>query len=258
MSPRPAGRRPWSALPAVVLGLAALAAPHVGPPAARAADGPPAALVRWGNGIKRAFAHYPEVRGGYEEVGAIGGRCLRPGEPTPPAERHPMDPARRAARAADPAAAEAACAAALIPGPLLTASLQPQDQRIFAPLVLRVAAAPGGDAAAAIDALLAHGPLTNRSEQALVPVGPFVIEVAAPCQVGGLFAYDLYDVVLAAQQIAPELPAPARVAYSPCASLSYQWLPLAELAERAAQPRELWGLDFPEVRDRAKAQAPGR
>ena len=224
---------------------------------AAAASGPPPALVRWGNGLKSAFPHYQSVKGGYEEVGAIGGRCLRPGEPTPPAERHAMDPARRAARQADPAAAEAACTAALVPGPLLSAQLEPHDRRIFAPLVLRVAAAPNGTADAAIEALLAHGPLTNRSEQALIPIGGWVVELAAPCQVGGLFAYDLYDVVLAAQSLVPEAPAPQRVAYSPCASLSYSWLAVDELAARAAAPRELWGMDFPEARIRARAALGG-
>lgn len=238
-------------LPPVVLPLVLLLA------GAALAAGPPAALVRWGNGLRGVFPHYKAVTGVYEEVGAVGGRCLRPGEPTPPPERHPMDPALRAAREADPAAAEAACAAALIPGPLLQAQLEPHDRRIFAPLVLRVAAAPAGDADRAVAALLAHGPLTNRSEQALVPIGGWVVEVAAPCQVGGLFAYDLYDVVLASQKLAPEAAPPTRIAYSPCASLSYDWLPVSALAERAAQPRELWGLDFPEARDRARAALSG-
>lgn len=224
---------------------------------AGADDRPPEALVRWGNALKAAYPHYAKVSGGFEREGAIGGRCLAPGEPTPPSERHLISEAARAARAADPAAAERACTAALIPAPLLQVKLEPHDQRVFAHLVLRVAGEEGGpDARARIEALLSHGPLTNRSEQALVPIGPFVIEVAAPCAVGGGFAYDLYDVILAAQAARPDLAAPTAVAYSPCATHGYRWMGVAEVQASAAQPRELWGLEMPEAREAARRRAP--
>jgi hypothetical protein len=240
-----------------ILAMAGALAAQPGAPAwAGADDRPPEALVRWGNAIKAAYPHYASVTGGFEREGAIGGRCLAPGEPTPPSARHSISEAARAARAADPAGAERACVAALIPAPLLQVKLEPKDQRVFAHLVLRVAGEEGGpDAKAKLDALLDHGPLTNRSEQALIPIGPFVVEVAAPCSVGGGFAYDLYDVILAIQAARPDLAPPSAVAYSPCATHGYRWMSVGEVQASAAQPRELWGLDMPEAREDARKRA---
>ena len=86
-------------------------------------------------------------------------------------------------------------------------------------------------------------------------IGPFVVEVAAPCSVGGGFVYDLNDVVLAITAARPDLPAPTTIAHSPCATHGYRWESVAELKAKAAEPRELWGLDMPEAREAARARA---
>jgi hypothetical protein len=188
----------------------------------------PEGLQAWYSAFAKYYGHYHETQAGWEPQVVMGGVC---------------------------APADAACEAALLRGPSLFLQLKPQDQRLYAPLVIRAMAVP--EAEQKVATLLEHGVHTNRSWQVLVPVsdpaGDMVIELSAPCSVGGVFHYDLEDFVLAIESKVGAK-SPAWIALSPCARSDYTRVERQTLRDRAAEPRELFGINFPEARTRAPAQ----
>ncbi len=216
----------------------------------------PAPVQAWSDGLTDAYGHYAQVEPAWEPVSDTFPPCPQPGEPIPDAPRSSMSDAHRAAWAKD-ATAEAARCAALRPGGWrLQLRLTPHDQRIFSPLVLRVSEVAAGQSAENVVAeLVSYGVWASKGAQALVPVGPYVVEVDAPCGAGGIFAYDLADAVAAAMKAVPSkgVAPPKQVAVSACGRISFALVSLSDVQEDAQRPREYWGFDFPERRDLEKA-----
>ncbi len=225
--------------------------------AAVAGDIPPP-VQAWSDGVAAFYAHYKAVEPAWEPDSDVFPPCPQPGESIPTAPRSSMSLEKRKEWETDPSAGAAACAALRPGGWRLQMRLSPIDQRIFSPLVLRVSAVPEGRTAeGVVSQLVDHGVWAARGFQALVPVGRYIVEVNAPCGASGLFPYDLADAVLAAETVVPGgAPRPGRVAVSACGRQAFELRARDAVVEDGRRPREYWGFDFPERRDRARGLAP--
>jgi len=221
-----------------------------------ASDDIPGSVQAWSDGFAQAYSHYPSIEPAWEADSDVFPPCPRPGEPIPSAPRSSMTEDHRAAFANDGAAAHAACAALRPGGWRLQVRLTPADQRIFSPLVARVSQVSGSrPAEEVLTELVERGLWAAKGYQALVPIGPYIVELNVPCGASGLFVYDLADAVTSLRAIAPGSPAlPERVAVSTCGRQAFALRPAAEVIADGKKPREYWGFDFPERRERAKAQ----
>lgn len=218
----------------------------------------PATVQAWSDGLDRAYAHYKSVEPAWEPDSDVFPPCPRPGEPIPTAPRSSMTPDYRAAFERDGATESAACTALRPGGWRLQMRLTPIDQRIFSPIVARVSRVSGTDAAEkVVSELVDRGMWAAKGYQALVPVGPYIVEINAPCGASGLFAYDLADAVRAAHAAAPGSPElPQQVAVSACGRRSFAMHATTDLLEEGQKPREYWGMHFPERRDQARGTQP--
>ncbi len=218
----------------------------------------PAPVQGWSDGLAAAYAHYGSAEPAWEPSSDMFPPCPRVGEAIPDAPRSSMTEVHRALWASDPGKVAAGCDALRPGGWRLQMRLEPLDQRIFSPLVLRISeVAPDTTAEATLTGLVERGVWAAKGYQALIPVGRYLVEVNAPCGASGLFPYDLHDALLAAEQAAPTGSAPPKtVAVSACGRQAFQLLTRAEVVEEGQKPREYWGFDFPERRDRARGTAP--
>jgi len=169
-----------------------------------------------------------------------------------------MTDAHRITFAQNPTAAAKACNALRPGGWRLQMRLTPIDQRIFSPVVARVSQVSGDQTAEQVlTKLVEHGIWSAKGYQAIIPVGPYLVEFNIPCGASGLFAYDLADAVKAAHTAAPGEPAmPTSVAVSACGRRSFALHPTSDVLEDGLKLREYWGFDFPERRDQARGAAP--
>jgi|GEM_PF-2619403 len=223
-----------------------------------AADNIPGPVQAWSDGLATAYAHYKSVEPAWEPDSDVFPPCPMAREPIPTSPRSSMTEAHRAAREADPSKATAACAALRPGGWRLQMRLTPIDQRIFSPIVARVSeVSPGQTGERVVTELVERGVWAAKGYQALIPVGAYIVEINAPCGASGLFPYDLADAVLAAESAAPGAATPSgQVAVSACGRRSFELRTRAEVLEDGQKPREYWGFDFPERRDRARGAAP--
>ncbi len=217
---------------------------------ARAQDDPPAEVVAWVAKVESAYGHYKSVEPGWEADTLTGPLCPNPAYPLGAAAKAQLGPEQKALGEGDVPALSAACQALRPRGWRVKLELIPVDQRVFSPVVLRVSRAAKGETGdAVLAALLAHGAGGSKAYQAVLGSGPYLVEVNAPCGASGLWAYELEDAVRAVESINPGAPV-RRVAVSPCGRTAYAWQDRAAVAADARMPREYWGLDFPEIRDR--------
>lgn len=228
-----------------------IAAVFAGP----AAAAPPDEAVAWTVKLQDAMAHQKSVDLGLDEGRTVGPLCPPPGEPLPLAPRSSISDARRAAREADPAAAHAACEAARPRSWQVVARISPADARIFNPLIYRISrVAEGQQAEAVLAELIDHGAEGAPGFHAIIPAGPYLVEVEAACGAGTLWAYELSDALAFVAAAYPPGPA-ARVAVSPCGRGALAWVSREAAVEDGQRLREAWGQDLPEARERAKARA---
>lgn len=222
-----------------------------------AADDAPDEVLAWVDGVEKAYdRHYKTIAPAWEREALSGPPCPRPGEVIPDAPRSSMTAVHRGAFVADPAKAHAACEALRPTGWVLQTKLVPQDQRTFSPLVVRVSRVPKGEKAEdRVAALLDRGAISSRAWQVLIPTGPYLIEVNAPCATAGVFIYDAADAVKMVHDAYPKGAPVSRVAWSACGRQAYAWRDVTEVQQDARQPREYWGIDFPDVRDRVLGRA---
>ncbi|HCH63594.1 MAG: hypothetical protein CL927_02160 [Deltaproteobacteria bacterium] len=216
----------------------------------------PPSVQAWSDGVASYYAHYKSVEPAWEEDSDVFPPCPQPGEEIPSAPRSSMSPVQRTLWQADAKAAAAGCAALRPGGWRLQMRLSPIDQRIFSPLVMRVSAVPDGRSAhTVVSELVDRGIWAARGYQALIPIGGYIVEINAPCGASGLFPYDLADAVLAAEAAVPEgIAKPEVIAVSACGRRAFALQQRDAVVEDGRKPREYWGFDFPERRDRARGK----
>ena len=222
--------------------------------AVAAAQDIPAQVQAWSDGMADAYAHYASVEPAWEPVSDVFPPCPTPGEPIPTAPRSSMSEVHRAAWKVDPAKAQASCTALRPGGWRLQLRLSPHDQRIFSPVVLRVSKVSTDSAEETLGELVNRGIWAARGFQALIPTGPYLVEINVPCAASTLFAYDLADAVLAsvAAQPDPKALPPASIAVSGCGRMAFEMVPYASVLEDGLRLREAWGFNFPERRVRER------
>lgn len=217
---------------------------------AQAQDQPPPEAVAWVAKLETAYAHYKSITPDWEASASLGPLCPRPPFPVGAAVQAQLGPEQKALLAKDHAALGAACEAHKPTSWRIRLELLPTDQRVFSPLAIRVGRVESGKKGdAVLEQLLAHGASGSKAYQALIGSGPYIVEINAPCGASGLWAYDLDDAVRAVEAVNPTAKI-SRVAVSPCGRLAFTWQTRDDIQTDARMPREYWGLDFPEVRDR--------
>ncbi len=214
----------------------------------------PAPVQAWSDGMAEAYAHYASVEPAWELVSDVFPPCPTPGEPIPTAPRSSMSEVHRAAWKAAPAKAHASCAALRPEGWRLQLRLSPHDQRIFSPAVVRVSQVVGTSAEHTLTELVDRGIWAARGFQALIPAGPYLVELNVPCGASTVFAYDLADAVqaAAAAQPSPKSAPPATIAVSGCGRMAFEMVPYSTVLEDGQRLREAWGFNFPERRVRER------
>ncbi len=219
-------------------------------------EDPPPVAETWAQRIQRDYAHYQDIEFAFLANAAAGPACPTADHP-PPATAAPGDPDPTRARfEADPAAFVAACQALAFESWMLRADLKPVDQRIFSPGWLRIALLPEGiDANQRVRDLVERGALASKAVHIVAPAGRYLVDLHLPCGATGISTYDAADLVKALRT-EPAFDVQA-VAWSPCGRTSFALREAAELLEAGAEPREYWGLDFPEARDRARSRGGG-
>ena len=217
-----------------------------------AAQEPPAASREWAAHLRRVYAHHADLSFEFLPVAPAGPVCPGPAGRPPPAEAPGVDLALRARFVADPAGVSAACEAMAYDTWMLRAILTPGDQRVFSAGWVRVAPAPSGkDAEAWLRAAVANGAVASRFFQYTVPVAGYLVDLHLPCGATGLAGYEIADLVVALRQ---ETGDPIRsVGVSPCGRTWFSVEDADSLVRAGREPRAYFGLDFPEVRDRHRA-----
>ncbi len=214
------------------------------------AQEPPDEVVAWVAKTEAFYKHYKSVEPGWEETAITGPTCPSPAYPLQGSVKAQMSPPAVALWETEPAKVTATCDALRPVSWRVKLELIPVDQRVFSPIVLRVSRVEkGAQADAAIQGLMENGAAGSKAFQALVPSGPYLVEVNAPCGASGLWAYDLADAIDAIESVYPAGKV-TRAAVSPCGRIAYAWTSRDEIRESALMPREYWGLPFPEVRDK--------
>lgn len=221
---------------------------------ALAQEPPPASRV-WAAHLRAAYAHYADIEFQFLPVAPAGPVCPRSDGRPPPADAPGVDPDFRARFLADPAAVAAACGAMAHDTWMLRANLTPGDQRVFSAGWVRVAPIPEGqDAGTWLSRAVDSGAVASRFFQYTLPVGGYLVDLHLPCGATGLAGYEVADLV-AALRVATGEPID-KVGVSPCGRTWYSLEEGDRLVEAGKQPREYFGLNFPEVRDQHRATRP--
>ncbi len=97
------------------------------------------------------------------------------------------------------------------------------------------------------------GVLASKATQALIPVGPYILDLHMPCGATNLLDYEVAD-LLASFTEAPVLPTPGLVLTSRCGQLHFDARTADEVEARGRRQTEFFGLPFPEARDAARGK----
>lgn len=206
----------------------------------------------WAARLDRTYAHHEKVTPAYLEQAPAGLPCPDPTHGPPSGLLRPGMEAELARWTADPAGTARACRELAYPSWMLRVDLEPRDQRVFAKGWMRVSRVPDGDTGEArLRAWQATGVLASKATQALIPVGPYILDLHLPCGATNLLDYEVAD-LLASFGEAPVLPTPGLVLTSRCGQLHFDARTAAEITARGRRQTEFFGLRFPEARDAAR------
>jgi hypothetical protein len=222
------------------------------------AQEPPPEAQQWADRIRRDYPHYQEITFQFLPSAPAGPPCPGPGLRPPPAGAPGVDAAYRARLIADPDGVSAACGALNFRSWMLRADLTSGDQRIFSPGWLRVVELPAGvSGSERVAAMVRDGAVASKAFHAVAPAGRFLVDLHLPCAASGVTTYDIADLVVGLRT-APDAHDVTAVAVSPCGRTWFSLESADDLVKRAQEPREYWGLDFPEARDRARQRGGAR
>ena len=222
------------------------------------AQEPPADAKAWADRIRRDYPHYSAIEFQFIPQAPAGPACPGPGLPAPPEGAPGVDEAFRVRYAEDPDAVVQACAALAFSSWMLRADLTPGDQRIFSPGWLRVVRLPDGvDAHTRVREMVRDGAVAAKAFHTVAPAGRYLVDLHLPCASTGVATYDVADLVRALRA-SPDPHAVEVAAVSPCGRTWFTLQSADALLELAEEPREYWGLDFPEARDRARQRGSTR
>lgn len=226
-------------------------------PAALALE-PPADAKRWADRIRRDYPHYSAIEFQFIPQAPSGPACPGPGLRAPPEGAPGVDEEFRARYTANPDAVVEACAALAFSSWMLRADLTPGDQRIFSPGWLRVVRLPEGvDANARVREMVHDGAVAAKAFHTVAPAGGFLVDLHLPCASTGVATYDIADLVQGLRA-APDAHDVQVVAVSPCGRTWFTLESADAVLQRATEPREYWGMDFPEARERARQRGSAR
>ena len=96
--------------------------------------------------------------------------------------------------------------------------------------------------------------VASRFFQYTLPVDGHLVDLHLPCGATGLAGYEVADLVNALREVTGA--SIATVAVSPCGRTWYALEPADALLTAGREPREYFGLDFPEVRDQHRSARP--
>ena len=216
------------------------------------AQEPPPASRAWAAHLRAAYAHYEALDFQFLPSAPAGPVCPDAGGRPPPADAPGVDASFRERFLADPAGVSAACGAMAYDSWMLRANLTPEDQRVFSAGWVRVAPVPEGqDAETWLAQAVYYGAVASRFFQYTVPVDGHLVDLHLPCGATGLAGYEVADLVQALREVTGA--SIATVAVSPCGRTWYALEPADALLAAGKEPREYFGLDFPEVRDRHRS-----
>ena len=209
----------------------------------------------WASRLDRTFSHYESVTPAYLERAPAGLPCQDPSRGTPSGLLRPGMESALAAWRADPVGTAARCRELSYQSWMVRIDLNPRDQRVFAKGWMRVSRVPEGSSGAdRLRAWQETGVLASRATQALIPVGPYILDLHLPCGATGLLDYELADLLKSFDED-PPLPTPELVLSSRCGQLYFDARSAAEVAERGRRRTEFFGLHFPEVREAGRGGA---
>ncbi len=221
---------------------------------ARAQEPPPAART-WAAHLRAAYVHYEELDFQFLPVAPAGPVCPAADGRPPPADAPGVDADFRARFLADPAGVSAACGAMAYDAWMLRANLTPGDQRVFSAGWVRVAPVPDGqDAEVWLAKVVQNGGVASRFFQYTLPVAGHLVDLHLPCGATGVAGYEVADLV-SALRAATGAPI-TTVGTSPCGRTWYSLESGDSLVAAGREPREYFGLDFPEVRDQHRSARP--
>lgn len=209
----------------------------------------------WAARLDRTYAHHEKVTPAYLEQAPAGLPCPDPNQGPPTGLQRPGMEAALAKWEADPAGTARACRELSYPSWMLRVDLEPRDQRVFAKGWMRVSRVPEGTTGEQrLRAWLETGVIASKATQALIPVGPYILDLHLPCGATMLLDYEVAD-LLASFVEPPVLPTPGLVLTSRCGQLHFDARTAEEVAERGRRKTEFFGLPFPEARDAARGEA---
>ena len=210
--------------------------------------------VGWGARLDRTYAHYQSVKPAYLEQAPAGLPCPDPAQGTPSGLLRPGMEAALEKWRSDPVGTARTCRELSYPSWMLRVDLDPRDQRVFAKGWLRVSRVPEGTTGEErLRAWLETGVIASKATQALVPVGPYILDLHLPCGATNLLDYEVSD-LLSSFREAPVLPMPGLVLTSRCGQLHFDARTADEVLARGRRPTEFFGLRFPEARDAARGE----
>lgn len=135
--------------------------------------------------------------------------------------------------------------------------VKPGDQRVFAPLVIRITHFPDDrDPAAFLRELPLLGARATRDADAAFAVGHDIVEIHTGCKTSVLLVYEVGELVAALDAPAGAAHVTDPILWSPCAVEHYELHDRVWLSGQATEPRTWFGLDLPEARVRPSA-SPG-
>lgn len=219
------------------------------------AQEPPPDSKAWAKHLRATYPHYADIEFQFLPTAPAGPVCPSPTGRPPPEGAPGVDEDFRARFAKDPEAVVAACQAMAFQGWMLRANLTPADQRVFSSGWVRVAPVPSGqDAATWLRTMVHNGAVASRFFHYTLAAGDHLVDLHLPCGATGLAGYEIADLVVALRR---ETGAPIeQVAVSPCGRTWYTLESGDALVQRGQEPREYFGLDFPEVRDQHRTDRP--
>jgi len=209
----------------------------------------------WGARLDRTYAHYESVQPAWLEQAPAGLPCPDPGQGAPSGLLRPGMEAALEKWRADPAGVASTCRELAYSSWMLRVDLNPRDQRVFAKGWMRVSRVPEGTTGEQrLRAWLETGVIASKATQALVPVGPYILDLHLPCGATNLLDYEVSDLLVSLKE-APVLPMPGLVLTSRCGQLHFDARTAEDVLARGRRPTEFFGLRFPEARDAARGAA---
>lgn len=208
----------------------------------------------WAARLDRTYAHHEKVTPAYIEQAPAGMPCQDPAKGPPSGLLRPGMEAALAKWESDPVGAATTCRDLSYPSWMLRVDLKPRDQRVFAKGWMRVSRVPAGTTGEErLRAWQETGVLASKATQALIPVGPYILDLHMPCGATNLLDYEVADLLVSFAE-APVLPTPGLVLTSRCGQLHFDARTADEVKARGRRQTEFFGLPFPEARDAARGE----